>query len=174
MDAGGQTVPGSIWSTVSGVNFINLRLHGWSPDGRWLLYSIWTSRAEDATLYKVKVNTDGSLDAASIAALVANQPISGATWRNLTAPATPPAPVLTIAPSGRNTDFKWTATPSAEGYYLYYALHPTAATVNRADAGNLTEFSLTLPAGVGFYIAIQPYNAAGDAFGFSNIALLRQ
>ncbi len=44
--------------------------------------------------------------------------------------------------------------------------------MNRIDAGNLTEFSLTLPYGVGFYIAIQPYNAAGGAFGISNIALI--
>ncbi|MCP4691734.1 MAG: hypothetical protein GY859_27050, partial [Desulfobacterales bacterium] len=172
MDANGESIPGEMWSNESGVNFINLRLHGWSPDGEWLLYSIWPGQAAEASLYKARVNTDGSLDLASITALLTDQPISGAAWVSITAPSTPAAPVLTIAPGGQNVDFKWTRTPAAEGYFFYYAPYPDAGPVNSIDVGNMTGASLPLPPGVSFYVAILPYNAAGAAFGFSNIALL--
>ncbi len=57
-----------------------LTLHGWSPDGNWLLYSTYNGNRAQASLGKVKVNADGSLDNASITTLLSNQPISSAAW----------------------------------------------------------------------------------------------
>lgn len=63
-----------------------LTLHGWSPDGKWLLYSEYDGDPAQATLGKIGVNPDGSLNYGSITILLADQPISGATWGNITIP----------------------------------------------------------------------------------------
>ncbi len=63
-----------------------LTLHGWSPDGKWLLYSEYDGDPAQASLGKIGVNPDGSLNNASITTLLANQPISGATWGNVAVP----------------------------------------------------------------------------------------
>ncbi len=60
-----------------------LTLHGWSPDGNWLLYSAYASDPAQTTLYKIAVKTDGSPDVNNIVSLLANQPIKGATWGRL-------------------------------------------------------------------------------------------
>jgi hypothetical protein len=58
----------------------NLNLHGWSPDGCWLLYSCWLNDVTTGVLAKVPVNTDGSLNPVGAVALLSNTHISGATW----------------------------------------------------------------------------------------------
>ena len=64
-------------ATVSAV----ITLHGWSPDGEWLLFSEYDGDATQATLGKIVVNGDGSLGA--VTTLLTNQPISSATWGNI-------------------------------------------------------------------------------------------
>lgn len=56
-------------------------LHGWSPDGNWLLFSEYDGNAAQASLGKIVVNTNGTLGASTT--LLTNQPISSATWGNL-------------------------------------------------------------------------------------------
>jgi len=63
-----------------------LNLHGWSPDGNWLLYSAYDGDLANTTLAKVKVNADGSIDLASVTNLLTNVRLSGATWGNLKEP----------------------------------------------------------------------------------------
>lgn len=62
-----------------------LSLHGWSPDGNWLLYSIFPGDPAQTTLSKIRVNDDGSFDPISIVNLLVNVRLSGATWGNLSA-----------------------------------------------------------------------------------------
>lgn len=60
-----------------------LTLHGWSPDGNWLLFSQYDGDPAQAALGKVRVTASGGLDNNSITMLLTNQPIQGATWGNL-------------------------------------------------------------------------------------------
>lgn len=61
-------------------SLFNVTLHGWSPDGRWLLCSQWLNQPTMGALSKIVVNADGSLDTTAVTTLVANAGISGATW----------------------------------------------------------------------------------------------
>lgn len=63
-----------------------LTSHGWSPDGKWLLYSSYDGNPAQATLGKIGVEPSGSLDNTSLTILLTNQPISGATWGYLAVP----------------------------------------------------------------------------------------
>jgi hypothetical protein len=65
-------------------NLINVDLHGWSPDGGWLLFSYWKDDAAKVTLSKVKVDADGSVDTNEVK-LLTDTYLGGATWGNLTA-----------------------------------------------------------------------------------------
>ena len=74
-----------------------LTLHGWSPDGNWLLYSVYDGDKTKTTLAKIQVKTDGSIDLSTDTPLLTNQPISGATWGTLVDPNSPaPSPSLNI------------------------------------------------------------------------------
>lgn len=57
-------------------------LHGWSPDGAWLLFSQYSGDAAQALLGKIAVNANGSLATTNVT-LLTNQPISSATWTTL-------------------------------------------------------------------------------------------
>lgn len=61
-------------------------LHGWSPDGSWLLYSYWLNQPSQAVLSKIKVNADGSLDTGSVVNVLTNTFVSSATWGQLRSP----------------------------------------------------------------------------------------
>jgi hypothetical protein len=61
----------------------NVSLHGWSPDGRWLLYSAWINDPNTGLLARLPVNSDGSLNPAGAVALLSNTHISAATWGRL-------------------------------------------------------------------------------------------
>ena len=61
----------------------NVGLHGWSPDGSWLLYSAWLNDASNGTLGKLPVNPDGSLDPTAAVVLLENVIVNGATWGHL-------------------------------------------------------------------------------------------
>jgi hypothetical protein len=53
-------------------------LHGWSPDGNWLLFSEYNSDPAQASLGKIGVNDNGSIGAIGI--LLTNLAISSACW----------------------------------------------------------------------------------------------
>jgi hypothetical protein len=61
----------------------NVSLHGWSPDGQWLLYSMWITDTSNGILAKIPVNVDGSLNPAAAVNLLTNTQIAGATWGQL-------------------------------------------------------------------------------------------
>jgi hypothetical protein len=88
-DATTGTVLGSANFPVNYTMF-NVGLHGWSPDGRWLLFSMWTTDASNGVLAKVPVATDGGLDVAGTVNLLTNTHISGATWGRLNPQTTVP------------------------------------------------------------------------------------
>jgi hypothetical protein len=88
---GGVTFPNTSYTLV------NVTLHGWSPNGDWLLYSYWLDAANTA-LEKIPVNSDGSLNAGNIVSLLTNVRLSGATWGELGAAAcTVPLSGVTIS-----------------------------------------------------------------------------
>jgi hypothetical protein len=65
-------------------NLVNVDLHGWSPNGDWLLFSYWQNDATKVTLSKVKVFADGSVDTNEVK-LLTDTYLGGATWGNLQA-----------------------------------------------------------------------------------------
>lgn len=185
VDAASAAILGQAWATTpNDPNFVNFRLHGSSPDGRWLLYSLWKTSMSPAktSLVKIKVDRAESNHLVSSATgrpvevtLLADQPLSGATWGSLNTPPRPPAPVLTAAVGGLaagNVDIRWSSVPGAAGYWLYYADYPLARSIGRMDVKSITGGKVTLASGVKLYLAVLPYTAAGTALGLSNIALL--
>ncbi len=57
-----------------------LTLHGWSPDGGWLLYSSYASDPSQSSVAKIPVGNDGALDTSNIVTLLTNTAVHGATW----------------------------------------------------------------------------------------------
>ncbi len=184
VDAASGATLGQAWATTpNDPNFVNFRLHGWSPDGGWLLYSLWIGSPDKTSLVKIKVDRTQSNSLLSSATgravevtLLADQPLSGATWGNLNPPPIPPAPVLSAAVSAGlaagNVDIRWSSVPGAAGYWLYYADYPLAKNIDRIDVKTFTGGKVTLPSGFKLYLAVWPYTAAGTLLALSNIALL--
>lgn len=79
--ATGYFLGGVYWDGTS----YTVNLHGWSPDGNWLLYSHY-DQPENGVLSKIGVNADGSLNTGSIVDLLTGTRISGATWGTLKSP----------------------------------------------------------------------------------------
>jgi len=79
-DAGHGKLLGSVYFNDSRYTLYNVDLHGWSPDGKWLLYSFWLNDMANSTLAKMPVKTDGKLDPNGATALLTDRNISGATW----------------------------------------------------------------------------------------------
>jgi hypothetical protein len=77
----GAFLGGVYWDGTS----YTVNLHGWSPDGNWLLYSHY-DQPENGILSKISVNADGSLDTESAVNLLTDTRISGATWGMLKSP----------------------------------------------------------------------------------------
>jgi len=88
---------------------------------------------------------------------------------------TPPkAPVLKIQENGSNVAFSWNSVSDADGYRLYFAPYPYPwGYIASIDMGKMADTSLRFFLGnKAFYIAIRPYNTAGEG-ALSNIEILR-
>jgi hypothetical protein len=83
VDPGTGQVLGAARSTDQNHTLYNLVLHGWSPDGRWLLYSHWLGSTANGHLTRIRVQEDGQVDATSAEDLLAGVACSGATWGRL-------------------------------------------------------------------------------------------
>lgn len=81
-DAGNGSVLGSVYFP-QGYTIYNATLHGWSPDGGWLLYSSWLNDPSTGVLGKVPVNLDGTLNPEGAVTLLTDSIINGATWGKL-------------------------------------------------------------------------------------------
>ena len=81
-DAGTGTILGAVYFPQD-YTLYNINLHGWSPDGRWLLYSAWLNDTSNSTLVKIAVNSSGAIDNQNYQFLLSNKDISSATWGNL-------------------------------------------------------------------------------------------
>ncbi len=80
LNAEATAILGQGWNlTQYNPNFGNFRLHGWSPDGNWLLYSGYDGDPSQTGLKKMRVNADGSLDLNSETLLLTDA-VHGATW----------------------------------------------------------------------------------------------
>lgn len=86
-------------SAATNTTTATVTLHGWSPDGNWLLFSEYDGDATKAILGKIVVNGDGSMGA--VTTLLTDQPISSATWGNIemTTNPTNPTPTPTTPPT---------------------------------------------------------------------------
>lgn len=80
LDASNGRVLGSAFFNNQSYNLVNVTLHGWSPDGNWLLFSSYLGDPATGVLQKIKVNADGTLDTGSIVTILSGKKISGATW----------------------------------------------------------------------------------------------
>ncbi len=78
-DASGGATLGAVYFPQQ-YTLYNVSLHGWRPDGRWLLYSSWLNDVSTGALAKLPVNSDGSLNPAGAVTLLGNTAINGATW----------------------------------------------------------------------------------------------
>lgn len=76
-------VLGYIAAANTNFNLYNTHLYGWSPDGRWLLYSQYLKDPSQAFLFKVRVTSAGAIDQKSVVTLLSNVRLSGATWGRL-------------------------------------------------------------------------------------------
>jgi len=71
-------------SYSAGFSNLHLTLHGWSPDGNWLLFSgYFSSNSSQVTLAKVMIKPDGTFDASTEVDILKNVPLTSATWARL-------------------------------------------------------------------------------------------
>lgn len=82
--------------------------------------------------------------------------------------AAPPAPGLTVQTSGQQVSLTWNSVAGAAGYELLYADYPNPAAIYSLDLGLQTAFSVSLPVGSAFYVAVKAYDSS-SASDFSNI-----
>jgi Tol biopolymer transport system component len=106
---GGVTFPDTSYTLY------NVALHGWNPDGTWLLYSYWLDPTQ-ANLDKVRVNADGSVDTNSFTTVLSNLHLGGATWGNLTttAPCTALSGVAISGPTNGSPGTQYTFTADVQ------------------------------------------------------------
>jgi secreted trypsin-like serine protease len=86
-----------------------------------------------------------------------------------------PAPTnstVSVAVNGTSVAITWTEVTGATGYRLYYAPYPAQAPISQLDMGSQLNITGELPVGSAFYVAIEPYNAAGS-LPISNVAVLQ-
>jgi len=88
VDASSGALLGSVGFADSNYTIFNAALHGWSPDGGWLLFSYWPpNQPSSHTLAKVRVSAGGAIDGNSTVQLMTGVVVSGATWGRLGPPA---------------------------------------------------------------------------------------
>jgi len=77
---------------------------------------------------------------------------------------------LSVEQNAKTVTVSWEPVEGAAGYRLYYAPYPYTGpdSIADIDMGNQTTFSLELPSGVAFYVAVTAYNEL-DESDFSNI-----
>jgi hypothetical protein len=77
---------------------------------------------------------------------------------------------LSVEQNVKTVTLSWEPVEGAVGYRLYYAPHPYtgADSISDINMGNQTTFSIELPSGVAFYVAVTAYNEL-DESDFSNI-----
>ena len=151
-------------SNILGLAYANttsevVTLHGWNPAGNWLLFSVYDGNAAQATLSKLKLNTDGSFDFTSGVDLLTNQPISGATWGNLSDPGSPnptptTQPTATTAPSSASVSVNYSTGQQGSSFIVSgqnFAARSSNATltvsVNGTSVGSISasgNFNFTL------------------------------
>ncbi len=78
-------------------------------------------------------------------------------------------PVISTSVIGTQVTLSWTSYAGASGYTLFYAPFPSQSPIASLDVGAVNSLSAALPPGSAFYVAIQPYTAAGPVNSFSNI-----
>jgi len=91
---------GGIYFSNTGYTLYNVDLHGWSPNGEWLLFSYWLNDPSQSEMVKVRVNADGGIDQASMQVLLQNMTITGASWGDLSAASAIQAPTDAETPQG--------------------------------------------------------------------------
>ncbi len=82
VDASNGAVLGSIYYPQT-YTLYNVELHGWSPDGGWLLASSWVNDVSTGVLQKAPVNPNGTINDTGVVTLLSDTHISGATWGQL-------------------------------------------------------------------------------------------
>lgn len=80
----------------------------------------------------------------------------------------PVSPTLSVAQQTTKVTVSWNAVRNALGYRLYYAPYPDASYIGDLDMGTQTGFSIGLPPGAAFYVAVKAYNNVGES-DYSNI-----
>ncbi len=71
---------------------------------------------------------------------------------------TPATPILHLSVQGQQVTATWNAVSHAEGYRLNYAPFPAFSPIESIDVKQQTRFSVNLPSGSAFYVAINAYN----------------
>jgi hypothetical protein len=175
LDVSTLRVVGMAWlPSQSGATFYNFHLHGWSPDGEWLLYSLWPKSPDDTTLVKIRVDSssDNFLMPGNVAVekQLCRGALDSAAWADIQKPDLPPGPELTVAVSGVSVRCAWSEVEGADGYRLYYAPYPSMSPIGDVDMKTRRGFTVELPHGSAYYVAVWPYNSRGDRFGVSNVA----
>ena len=80
----------------------------------------------------------------------------------------PAAPIMDLQISGGDVTVSWTNTTDLGGYRLNYAPYPDASPIESIDMQNQRQFSITLPSGSAFFVAINAYESNCRS-GLSNI-----
>ncbi len=70
----------------------------------------------------------------------------------------PDTPELTITVEEQTVTASWTTVPTAQGYRLNYAPYPDMDPIRSVDLNQQNQFTITLPSGSAFFVAINAYN----------------
>ena len=82
IDANTKNILGTVYFDQN-YTIYNVDLYGWSPDGKWLLYSNWIDKPTLSTLAKIKVGENGSINPNDNVNLLVNKNITSACWINI-------------------------------------------------------------------------------------------
>jgi len=82
--------------------------------------------------------------------------------------APPSAPSMNVSVSGRAVTVTWNSVAGATGYALYYAPYPNVDYIGSGDMGTSTSFSVTVPPGAAYFVAVRARNRDGES-PYSNI-----
>lgn len=80
----------------------------------------------------------------------------------------PAAPIMDLQVAGGDVTVSWTKTTDVGGYRLNYAPYPDASPIESIDMQDQDNFSITLPSGSAFFVAVNAYDGNCRS-GLSNI-----
>jgi hypothetical protein len=170
-DVNTKQIIGQAWASPQmSPTFYNFKLHGWDPNGNYLLYSAWKDSPNLTFLYKISVQSMGTNQ--PLSTLLFQGALESATWSILNTPDTKPAPTFTVSvTNGNRVNIGWSKVPNVKGYYVYYAPYPDAKQIGKIDVKKQSQFSFSVPYGSAYYLAALPYDEQNDTkkFGLSNI-----